>query len=255
GKPDLVVAANPIGIMLGKGDGTFQALVKSPGAVTDLPYSGAIAADVNGDGKLDVVTGNLSGGVFVLLGDGKGNLSAAAKFGSNKWVGFPDQIAVADLNGDHQPDIVTLDALTGKAISVMLGNGNGTFQSPTNYPLGSIIGASSLLIADLNGDGNPDIAATIATDSNTPGTIAVFAGKGDGTFQPAVQYNPNGQVNQSLAMGDFNGDGLPDLVFVNSGVSVPPMQVGVVFGKADGTLAAPLSYDPGAPVSGPPVLA
>jgi hypothetical protein len=255
GRPDLVVAATPIGIMLSKGDGTFQAAIKSPGTSLNLPFSGAVAADFNGDGKPDVVTGNVSGGVFVLLGDGKGNLSAPVAFGYNNWAGFPNQIAVADLNGDRKPDIVTLDALVGKTISVLLGNGNGTFQSGANYPLGSIIGASSLLIADLNGDGNPDVAATIATDSNTPGTIAVFAGKGDGTFQAAVQYNPNGQVNQSLAVGDFNGDGLPDLVFVNGGVSVPPMQVGIVFGKADGTLAAPLAYDPGAPVSGPPVLA
>jgi hypothetical protein len=101
GKPDLVVAATPIGVMLGKGDGTFQNPVNSPGTSSQLP-SGAVVADFNGDGKMDVVTANYIGtGVFVLLGDGTGKLSAPTTFGSNKWNAFPNQIAVADLNGDH----------------------------------------------------------------------------------------------------------------------------------------------------------
>ena len=247
GKPDLVVAATPVGIMLGKGDGTFQNPINSPG--TQLP-SGAVVADFNGDGKLDVVTANYIGtGVFVLLGDGTGKLSAPTNFGSNKWDAFPNQIGVADLNGDHRLDIVTLDAFNDQ-ISVLLGNGNGTFSVGNTYKLHSSMALQStaLVAADLNGDGIPDVAVTHETGAfpmTNAGTISIFTGNGDGTFQPSADYYPTGQVNYGLAAADFNGDGLADLVYVSSAPQYSPTQVGVMLGAASGTFSAPLLFNTG----------
>jgi hypothetical protein len=265
GKLDLVVTGTPIGIMLGKGDGTFQNPVNSSGTSSQIPYSGAVAADFNGDGKLDVATGNVSGGVFVLLGDGAGKLSAPTTFGSNKWLAFPNQIAAVDLNGDRKLDLVALDG-EGDKVTVLLGNGNGTFQTGSSYTLNSAVAltANSLLVTDLNGDGIPDMVVTHETGSllhAVPGTISVFTGIGDGTFQTSVDYNPTGQVNYSVAAADFNGDGFPDLVFVSQSPQSAPTQVGLMFGTATGTFSTPLLYNTGvsnpigAPQFGPQVLA
>jgi len=193
-----------------------------------------------------VVTGSVTGGVYALLGDGRGGLAAPAKIGSEMEQAFPNQVALGDLNGDHKLDIVVLNGLQGKRISVLLGNGSGGFTPGASYPLGAITNATSVLISDLNNDGQADVALTVNFPS-APGTITVFSGNGDGTLQSPVAYAPTGQVNQSLGVGDFNGDGLPDLAFVGGGMSTPT-QVGVMFGKSDGTFQAPGGY--GAPVAG-----
>jgi hypothetical protein len=253
GIPDLAIVGTPAYILLGKGDGTFQPPVSNGNAL--FAGFGVAAGDVNGDGKLDVIAGSQDG-IFVMLGDGKGNLSTPVDigFGPN-----PIRVAVGDFNGDHKLDVVVLDTF-GSSFWVLLGNGNGTFQPATSYPT-SIAQAlsTSLLVADLNGDGILDLAVTGQTPLsgvqflNNPGTILVFSGNGDGTFQPAVQYNPTGQTNWALAAGDFNSDGLADLAFVSNRASAPT-QVGVMFGKPDGTFLSPSSYPVGS-IPGVPVLA
>jgi hypothetical protein len=253
GIPDLAIVGTPAYILLGKGDGTFQPPVFN-GSVLFAGF-GVAAGDVNGDGKLDVIAGSQDG-IFVMLGDGKGNLSDPVDigFGAN-----PTQVAVADLNGDKKLDVVALDSLGGN-LWVLLGNGNGTFQPATSYPMGVAQAlTTSMLVADLNGDGILDLAVTSQTPLtgvqflNNPGTILVFSGIGDGTFQPAVQYNPTGQINWALAAGDFNGDGLPDLAFSSSKQSTPT-QVGVMFGAPNGTFLSPASYGVGS-IPGQPALA
>lgn len=205
--------------------------------------------DLNGDGRPDAVVADYNGNsVSVLLGNGDGT------FGSRTFYATGDYayaVALADLNGDGHLDIVcanlNLDHLTqGGTVSVLLGNGDGTFATAVNYVAGNDL--SSVVLADFNGDGNVDIATTDVSSSN----IAILLNNGNGTFQAAVQY-PAGPNPLSLAAADFNGDGKTDLVVTNvcdvsqQNFNCTSQQntVSVLLGHGDGTFASPISYQAG----------
>jgi hypothetical protein len=117
-------------------------------------------------------------------------------------------------------------------VSVLLGNGNGTFQPAVSYAVGS--SPTSVVVGDFNGDGKLDIAVTNAGVD----TVSVLMGNGNGTFQPAVNYNTVGNDPTSLAVGDFNNDGHPDLVTANSGDNT----VSVLVNNGNGTFQPAVSY-------------
>jgi hypothetical protein len=257
GKPDLAVVEGDsmFSVLLGNGDGTFQAPVSySSGG----PYASSVAiADLNGDGKLDVVfAGNVAGRggvVGVLLGNGDGTFQTPVSYSTGAWGN--DSVAIADLNGDGYPDLVVAsECLTDEcsgdrsgAVSVLLGNGDGTFRAPANYGSGGWE-ASSVAIADLNGDGYPDLAvsnlcqlsANCPVEGAPPGEVSVLLGNGDGTFQTAVSYSSGGSWATSVAIGALSGGGDPDLVATN--FFVPEDSVGVLLGNGNGTFQAPVSY-------------
>ena len=216
---DLVVAndsSNTVGVLLGNGDGTFQpvATYDSGGA---RPYAVAVA-DVNGDGVPDVVVANETapayGGIGVLLGRGDGTLEAAKTYSID---GYPDSVAIGDVNGDGYPDVIL--ALAQNDVGVMVGKGDGTFPWHSYYNPGGGT-PSSVAIADLNGDGHPDVVVANICEGYGAGgckyaTMGVLLGKGDGTFTYPQVYSTSGSHAFSVAATDVNGDGRPDLLVTN----------------------------------------
>jgi len=233
GKPDLVVAndgGNNVNVLLGNGDGTFQTAVNY--AVGSTPSSVAVG-DFNGDGKVDLVVANANDNtVSVLLGNGDGTFQTAVNYA----VGIgPSSVAVGDFNGDGKADLVVANSgYVGQSsnVSVLLGNGDGTFQPAVNYAVGQ--GLSSVAVGDFNGDGKADLAV------GSYYGVSVLLGNGNGTFQPAVNYGAGGN-GHSVAIGDFNGDGKVDLAVANGNND----SVSVLLGNGDGTFRTAVSYEAG----------
>ncbi len=215
GKRDLAVAnefSDTVSVLLGNGDGSFQAAQdfadgSNPG---DLALS-----DLNGDGKPDLVTANLSDdSVTVLLGNGDGS------FQSPQYLvvgGYYPNVTIGDFNGDGKPDLATanLSSTLGQgpsSVSVLLGNGDGSFQPAQSFTLAAEPG--SLSVGDFNGDGKADLVVTDYNSNN----VSVLLGDGDGTFQSAQNFTAAGFVD-TVSVGDFNGDGKLDLGVLGGGPS------------------------------------
>lgn len=266
GKPDLVVVdcgdcyvirgAGVVGVLIGNGDGTFQpAIVYGPGGVTPLFVA---IADVNGDGKLDLVVANRCGNngclnealVGILLGNGDGTFKPAVSYGSGGL--FSQSVAVSDFNGDGRPDLAVVNACGDSdcngTMGVLLGNGDGTFQIAVTYSSGGQT-PFSVAAADVNSDGRPDLLVANWCGSNPNcliGLVGVLVGNGNGTFQPAVTYPTGGFGASSVVVEDINGDSKPDLLVGNKPVTITqPSTVGVLLGNGDGTFQPAVIYDSG----------
>ena len=234
GKPDLVTADgfNTVSVLLGNGDGTFKAPISY---ATGSNTVSVAVGDVNGDGKPDLVVANiLSDGVSVLLGNGNGTFKAQTTYATQA---EPRSVAIGDVNGDGKPDLVVANEFFGDpsgSVSVLLGNGDGTFKAQTTYAAGTYPG--SVVIADVNGDGKPDLAVA-NWGSNT---VSVLLGNGDGTFRPQTPY-ATGNVPVSVTVADVNGDGKPDLVVANQNSN----SISTLIGNGDGTFQTATSYAAG----------
>jgi hypothetical protein len=243
GKLDLVVAnctsaceSGPggVSVLLGNGDGTFAP--KTDLATADHPDAVAVA-DLDRDGKLDLAVAAQSRKLSVLLGNGDGTFGPKTDLdvGPN-----PSFVAAGDLNRDGKPDL----ALADNSISILLGDGGGGFGPYTG--VGSAAEPISVVVADLNLDGKLDLAAPNFLDANS---ISVVLGNGAGTFGPTKTYSiaPPGGCGGgvhgsfcdaiSLAAGDLNGDGKPDLVTTLGGGSVA-----VVLGTGTGEFGPPAFF-------------
>ena len=267
GHADLVVAnqcldgscaSGGVSVLLGNGNGTFQAAQSyASGGLTAVSVA---VGDFNGDHRVDLVVanqcqsnGNCNGNVGVLLGNGRGTFQAAQSYSSGGYRGV--SVAVGDFNGDHRMDLVVANQCQGTAdcdigsVGVLFGNGDGSFQPAQNYVSGGN-NTAAVAVSDLNGDGSTDLvlANQCQTASNcNDGSISVFLGNGDGTFQPAQNYISDGVFAFSVDSGDWNGDGKADLVVVNQCQTGSDCNgnVTVLLGNGDGTFQAPPSYDSG----------
>ena len=247
GKADIAISnagGGNISVLLGNGDGTFQAAINSPAG----PQPGALAlGDFNSDGKLDLilvndgdVTNQVAGSVQLLIGKGDGSFQAAVPVKADR---FPLAVAVADLNGDHRPDLIVGDQ-SSASLTVCLGRGDGTFAPPQTVILGSGGGTvSSLVMGDFNGDGKPDVLSAI------PSGPVLALGKGDGTFQSPTPIATDGLLNGQLLAGDFDADGHLDFAFQGvlpkSGTCkafcFQPWEIHLYRGNGDGSFKPALS--------------
>jgi hypothetical protein len=236
-----------VSVLVCNGNGVFQPAVSydSGGYIA----ASVAAGDVNGDGIADLVVANFceynecgsrNGEVGVLLGNGDGSFQPAVLYDSGGE--FFVSVAMGDLKGNGILDVVAANNFSDNEgtklrseVSVLLGNGDGTFQTAAGdlvdgvtYPSYPAIGwdVDSLAVTDVNGDGIPDLAVVESCQSIQHNTdcignkeVNVFLGNGDGTFQAPVVYSSGGFVGLALAIADLNGDGRPDLVVTNAGAS------------------------------------
>jgi hypothetical protein len=192
--------------------------------------------DVNNDGKLDLVVANyLDNTVSVLLGNGDGTFQARTTYATGH---NPDSVAIGDVNGDGKPDLVVSNQSKNDqgllTVSVLLGNGDGTFQSQISSTADA--SAFSVAIGDVNGDGKPDVVVPNIWSN----TLSVLLGNGDGTFRSPI-INLTGVSPFAVAIGDVNGDGKPDLVASNESEKT----LSVLLGNGDGTFQAQTTYATG----------
>jgi hypothetical protein len=233
GIPDLVTAdvpqahdrgQNAFSVLVGNNNGTFQTAV-----IHLLPHgpSSLAAGDFTGNGQLSLAVG-IAGDVMVLLGNGNGTFQAPVCYATEPNSSV-SSILVSDLAGTGKLDLVTANP-GNDTVSVLLGNGNGTFGPATNYIVG---GQSPETVAA--GRFQPGGPLDLVTDDVTSSSVSVLPGDGNGTFGTASQFFA-GDVPSNAATGDFAGRGIDDVVVTNNPQGSLGMgAVSVLFNQGNGT--------------------
>ncbi len=209
------VAAFAVGAFVCAGQAEAQNPFFSPPMFTGGGQT--ITADINGDGKPDLVSAD--GTVLVNNGDGTFTTGTSLSVTGNA-------IATGDFNGDGKADVIITSTST-TVLSVLLGNGDGTFQAAVTVNVGAAL--KSLVVVDFNGDGKPDVAGV-----NDASGLFVLLGNGSGSFTAASGSPLALPASTVIVAGDFNGDGKTDLAYGSSG-STTPAAGGVFTGNGDGT--------------------
>ncbi len=242
GRPDVAMAryydmdSDDVSVLLQAADGSFGPSL--PQYPTGAGATSVVLGDLNGDGKLDVVTANAAS-LSVLLGRGGGSFGAKTDYPVG---GAPRVLLLGDLNGDGNLDIVT-------NVAVLFGKGDGTFTVKPDDGTG--IGTDWSALGDFNGDGKLDVVTANYVETTTNGgigTVSVRLGNGDGSFGAKTDFEA-GVMPDGVAVGDVNGDGKLDLAVANSGLD-GAWSLSVLLGKGDGSFGAAEEL----PIGGEPQL-
>jgi FG-GAP-like repeat/Domain of unknown function (DUF4214)/FG-GAP repeat len=250
GDLDIVAVDNStaVNVLLGNGHGRFTTAPGSPLASGDFPEAVAIG-DFNGDGNPDLAVACFtlpptSGTLRVLLGNGDGTFRA----GKNFTIGVdPANIVTGDFTGNGKLDLAVAEGTAlvpggPPGVSVLLGNGDGTFQNAIGYPTPAA--PYNVAVGDFTGDGKLDLVTANPFFPGAPstqggGNVSVFLNRGDGTFAPAENIPvPDNPIY--VAVGDFTGNGRVDLITANSDNTVS-----ILLGNGDGTFQAPRTFPAG----------
>ena len=217
-----------VSVLLGNPNGSFRTRRDYPTTV-GKPGSGIYVAlaDFNNDAKNDAVT--INDGMTVLLANGDGTFQSPLASPTGV---APYRFAIGDFNGDGKIDTATLNQndFVNASVSVLLGNGNGTFQPHLDFVVGAF--PDSIVVGDLNGDQFSDIV--ICQSDGQTSTLSVFLSKGDGSFNAATTI-PLTEGAAIAAISDINGDSSVDLLVLTSTVEV-------FLGNGDGTFGSPQNY-------------
>ena len=235
GEPDLaaITGFSTVAVLLGKGDGSFMNLKSIPLAATQYYPGAGVAADFNGDGKLDLAVAESNypnGQVSVELGTGSGTFKTPIVSLLGTTATNPNIVLEADFNGDGKSDLAVLDDY-GNGFQILLGNGDGTFGTPVDTSL--TYSVLSLAVGDFNKDGKADLVVTTNGGNGSP-SMNIYLSNGDGTFSPRSQYAVPSYAN--VAVADVNGDGNLDLIVTSFGSVLE-----VFPGNGDGTFKSPIS--------------
>lgn len=245
GNVDLTIATVvSMKTIFGNGDGTFQSAIEY--VIPPNSWS-VVSADLNGDNNSDLAIATVDGLVSVVLGMADGRFSAAYRIPIEWGASF---VAAADLNHDRKSDLVFTNQCTDTpctigGVGLMLGNADGTFQPAVKYSTQH--SPSYIALADLNRDGNADIAVAnycITSSSNCAnGSVSILLGNGDGTFQQASNY-PTGGGSVWLAAADFNQDRKVDLAIANYCFVTTncTRSFAILLGNGDGSFQPPIVY-------------
>jgi hypothetical protein len=244
GKADLVTTGSGgnAGVLINNGDGTFR---QGPTLTFSSIADAVVVGDFNHDGEQDIAVGNQDGTIDVFLGNGNGTFQTAKTFnlGTNDVV---RSMAAGDFNNDGRTDLaVTVDLQNSQEtglVTVLLSNGNGSFRKAQSIQVGT--DALGLATADLSGDGKLDLVTTSMLSDGTR-DVKVLLGNGNGTFQAPIS-NTTGFSPTSVATGDFNGDGKPDLVLLD--YFDADNSVLVMMGNGNGTFQQPHAFKFSTPV-------
>jgi hypothetical protein len=239
---DFVTIGPNISVTLGNSDGDFATSKNYPLPSPEAQNPSTPATgDFNRDGHLDLVLAG-SSSVFFLPGNGDGTFGAGVAYGTGAPAGITNLLA-GDFNGDGILDLAVSNQM-GNSVSILLGNGDGTFKTHVDYPTGTYPG--TIVTGDFNGDGKLDLAVV---NGGGDATVSVLLGNGDGTFQPKIDY-PAGVSPYSLTLGDYNGDGILDIAISDGQCSdsgcAPAGSVNLLLGNGDGTFQSHLDFAAGA---------